>query len=166
MRGWGISIGAVVLLLAAVGGYTFKIHRDQIAMQQARNAIVEMLVTDWNDWVKQNPGEEQNMILKPAYPDFLLELTDTSIGNNIILDSQATSIIDSDVKKMLCDSMLAEEDAPAMESVQFYRYAKQDRISVTALYKNADGYQVYQKRFYMDECPQFEALYQRHNISS
>lgn len=160
MRGFGIAvIAAVLLVIVLLASYLVKQHFESTAKQQAREKLIRDLPVEWEKQQKNMPyvGVEGSMSVD--YPNVMLDMTALDMPNNVILDSRQTDMLDRLMNKEMCDSLLREDDPKNEETRLAYVMMKEDRISITARFKNAEGYQVYNKRFYVTECPRFDELY-------
>ena len=163
MRGLGISIVAVVFLaIASVGAYMVKNYLDDQAKQQAKEKLVRELPADWQEFQKQLPDTGVEGTLAVNYPDVTFNMTLVDVSEVIILDTNQTEMLDKMLFKQFCTSILEAERDDSVDTRLAFEMMKEDRMSITAIFNNAGGYQIYRKRLYVTDCPQFEQLYAEH----
>lgn len=161
MRGWGVVILMVLLVAAGGGGYLFKKHQDKVALQEARQRLLKQLDVDWQSLQQELPQYQTEGSMTVAYPDINFEMTMQDVQDVVILDSLQTKLLDGLLFRDFCNSILDGQSDNRENARQSFKLMKEDHVSVSAVFNNANGYLVYSKRFYVTECPQFDQLYRQ-----
>ena len=163
MRGLGLAImAAVFLVIVAVGTYVVKSYMDDQAKQLAKEKLIHELPADWQEYQKQLPDTGVEGTLAVNYPDVTFNMTLVDVSEVIILDTSQTEMLDKMLFKQFCSSILEADRDNNMDTRLAFEMMKEDRMSITAIFNNAKGYQIYRKRLYVTDCPQFEQLYKEH----
>ncbi len=164
MRAIGIILG-LLLLIAVLTFVAVKVlhnYQYEAAKQLVREDIEKNLPRLWAEEQKKSPDPDFESTISVKYPDIRFEMNMLTLDDALILDSLQTALADRMMQKEVCNNILDPAESTTDEFYLALQVIREERLSVTMVLNNAAGYQVYSKKFFVTECPEFESMYKHY----
>lgn len=164
MRVAGIILGLLLLIavLTFVAVKVLRYHQYEAAKQLVREDIEKNLPRLLAEEQKKSPDPDVDSSISVKYPDIRFEMNMLTLNDTLIMDSVQTAMTDRMMQKEVCKSILDPADSTAEDFYLALQVIREERLSVTMVLNNAAGYQIYSKKFFVTECPEFDSMYKHY----